>query len=858
MRLKTQWSVRLLIATVVCLALVGCGGNTQSTGRQDLAAEIDALFAPLTTGDSPGATVMVIRNDEVLYAAGYGSADLEHGVPITPQTPFRLASVSKQFTSMAIMILADRGELSYDDPMVKYLPELERFGETITLRHLLTHTSGLPDYYDVLEAASTEHMPDTEQAMQFLAAWGEPPLFAPGERYEYSNPGYEMLALVVERVSGQDFGRFLEDNIFAPLGMKNTVTVVRDRAPTEIPNRALGYARREGAFELLDDHQLNYILGSGGLYSSVEDLALWNSALDGETLVSRATLEAAWTPVELAGGETYPYGFGWRLGDYGGLGPRMCHSGHWLGFSNFLVRYPSQRVTIIVLSNIEDFASEEYAGRITDLLFPSTLITGATVIDGTGAPRFTADVRIENDRIAAIGDLEPGPGEPVVDATGLVLAPGFIDTHSHADRAILDRLDALGAVSQGITTTVVGQDGDSVFPLEEFYGRLEATPPAINVASYVGHGTVRGRVMGDDFKRAATDDEIVRMASLVQQEMAAGALGLSSGLEYDPGIYSTAGEVIELAKAAAAQGGRYMSHIRSEDRWFWEAIDEIVAIGREAGLPVQVSHIKLALRSLHGQTDRLFETLDQARAEGIDVTADIYPYTYWQATLTVMFPERNFEDPEAARFAVEELAAPEDMLIPVFEPDPSLAGKTLAEIAVIRGTDPPTTLMDLIREAEALRKKKGTAGEEDDVESVIAVSMKEADIEKLIAWPFINFCTDGELDGTHPRGFGSFPRVLGRYVRELHVLTLEDAIRKMTSQAASNVGLRERGRIESGSLADLVLFDPETVLDRATAQEPQATSVGIEMVWVNGRIVFEDGRPSGRWPGRVLRRGPIR
>jgi N-acyl-D-amino-acid deacylase len=197
------------------------------------------------------------------------------------------------------------------------------------------------------------------------------------------------------------------------------------------------------------------------------------------------------------------------------------------------------------------------------------------------------------------------------------------------------------------------------------------------------------------------------------------------------------------------------------------------------------------------------------------------------------------------------------MLIPVFEPDPSLAGKTLSEIAAIRGTDPATTLMDLIREAEALRKQKRVEGEEDDVESVIAVSMEEADIDRLVTWPFINFCTDGELDGSHPRGFGSFTRVLGRFVRERHVLTLEDAIHKMTAQAAANVGIAERGRIEPGWFADLVLFDAETVLDRATTDEPHATSVGIEMVWVNGRIVYEDGRPSGRRPGRVLRRVPI-
>ncbi len=397
MRQNSKLCATLLLATSVGFALTGCGGDPPPAAPPDLGARIDALFAPLTTGDSPGAAVMVIRNDEVLHAAGYGLADLQSRTPITPQTSFRLASVSKQLTAMAIMILADRGELSYDDPMVEFLPELARFGEGITLRHLLTHTSGLPDYYDVLEEEAGEEMPDTEAAMQFLAAWEEPPLFAPGDRYEYSNPGYEMLALVVERVSGQTFGRFLADTIFTPLGM--THTVVRDSSEPEIPQRALGYARKDGSFELLDTHPLNHIIGSGGIYASVEDLARWSRALDGESLVSRATLEAAWAPVELAGGEVYPYGFGWRLGDYGGLGPRMCHSGHWLGFSNFLVRYPAQRVTVIVLSNIEDFESEEYAGRIIDLLFPSTLIAGATVVDGTGEPRFTADVRIVDDRI---------------------------------------------------------------------------------------------------------------------------------------------------------------------------------------------------------------------------------------------------------------------------------------------------------------------------------------------------------------------------------------------------------------------------------------------------------------------------
>ncbi len=537
MRSEARWSIGLVLATISLLTLAGCtGGETPADRRPDLGSGIDALFEPATAGDSPGAAVMVIRNGEILHAAGYGYADLEHRTPITPQSSFRLASVSKQFTAMAVMILAERGQLAYDDPVVKYLPELGRFGDEITVRHLLTHTGGLPDYYDALEEVSADHMPDTEEAMEFLAGWGEV-LFLAGERYEYSNPGYEMLALVVERTSGQRFGRFVEENIFAPLGMSDSV--IRDSSEPEIPNRVLGYARGDAGFTLDDDHNLNHIIGSGGMYSTVEDLASWDEALYTDTLVRRETLEEAWSPVRLAGGDEFPYGFGWRLGGYGGLGRRVCHSGHWLGFSTFITRYPERGLTVIVLSNIGDFESEEFAGRIVDLIYPSTLIAGAAVVDGTGEPRFTVDVRIEGDRIADIGDLEPGPDEPVVDGRGLVLAPGFIDTHSHADTDTFDHRNAVAAVSQGITTTVVGQDGESRMPLGEFFARLETEPAAINMASYTGHGSIRVQVMGDDFARAATQTEIASMEVLLAEDMAAGSLGLSTGLEYDPGIYST-------------------------------------------------------------------------------------------------------------------------------------------------------------------------------------------------------------------------------------------------------------------------------------------------------------------------------
>jgi N-acyl-D-amino-acid deacylase len=481
----------------------------------------------------------------------------------------------------------------------------------------------------------------------------------------------------------------------------------------------------------------------------------------------------------------------------------------------------------------------------------TTLIANARILDGSGDAIRSRSVRISGDRIAEVGNLRARPGERVVDAGGLVLAPGFIDTHSHHDGRLFEMRDAVAAVSQGITTIVVGQDGGSRTPLSEFFARLEREPPAVNVASYSGHGSIREQVMGEDFKRPATAQEIERMRELLRADMQAGALGLSTGLEYDPGIYSAPQEVVELARVASSFGGRYISHIRSEDRNFWQAIDEIIAIGRDARLPVQVSHIKLAMRSLWGRADSLVRVLDRARASGVDITADIYPYTYWQSTLTVLFPERDFENRSTAEFVLREISAPEGLLLARFDPDTTYVGRTVAQIAVARGTDPPATLMALIRESLALEKATGNSSE-----SVIGTSMDERDIERLLKWPFTNVCSDGGLAGRHPRGFGAFTRVLGEYTRERRILTLEDAVRKMTSLSARNLGLAERGRVAPGYYADLVLFDPAAVADAATPVQPQARSVGVRSVWVNGEIVYQDASPTGRRPGRVLRRSP--
>ena len=472
---------------------------------------------------------------------------------------------------------------------------------------------------------------------------------------------------------------------------------------------------------------------------------------------------------------------------------------------------------------------------------PSTLIRNARVVDGSGAPARTADVRIAGDRIVAVGPLTPASGERVYDAGGLTLAPGFIDTHSHHDRGLETAREAAAMVSQGVTTLVVGQDGGGI-DIAGLLARLERQPAAVNVASYAGHGAIRDRVMGKDFARAATAAEIARMQALLQTEMDAGALGLSTGLEYDPGIYATREEVLALAKVAGAAGGRYASHLRSEDRWFWDALDELITIGRQHRMPVHVSHIKLGMRDLWGQAPKVIDTLDRARAGGLQLTADVYPYTYWQSNLGVLYPKRNFADRTETEFVLSHVALADDIIFNSFRAHPDYAGKTLAQVAASRGTPAVQTLMDLLAEPGG-----ESAG-------IVARGMADADVERLIQWPFANVCSDGQSRGLHPRGFGAFARVLGPWVRDKRLFSSEEAVRKMSSLPAANAGIAKRGLIAPDYFADLVVFDPSTIADRADFGHAQDLAVGVRSVWVNGEIVFDNGKPTHAYSGRALRR----
>ena len=466
----------------------------------------------------------------------------------------------------------------------------------------------------------------------------------------------------------------------------------------------------------------------------------------------------------------------------------------------------------------------------------STIIHNALLVDGTGGQAIIGSLRIENDRIVALGQLQPKDGEKIIDASGLVLSPGFIDTHSHHDWDTLRTTTA--AISQGITTIVVGQDGGMNYPLSAYFDSITTYPLSVNVASYAGHNVLRSEVMGTDYKRHATPAEIDEMKSLLEKEMASGALGLSTGLEYDPGNYSNSEEVIELAKVAAAYDGLYISHMRSEDIHLAESIEEIIAVGKEAALPVQISHFKVIGREIWGTAPQFVKRLEEARSEGVDITADVYPYEYWQSTMKVLFLNRDFDNYETAKFALTELTRPEWVIIANFAANRSYEGKLLSEVAELRGEDPANTLMNLISLSEK------TPGE-----SIIAKSMIDEDIRTLLSWSHSNVCSDGAPSG-HPRGWGAFPK----FFNMMSGMSLEERVYKMTGLSAQHMRFNQMGTLKEGHFADLVLFDPTELKDMATFDIPNIASQGIHTVWVNGKVVFQKGKASGRTPGRVIKR----
>ncbi len=470
----------------------------------------------------------------------------------------------------------------------------------------------------------------------------------------------------------------------------------------------------------------------------------------------------------------------------------------------------------------------------------SRVIVGAKIVDGTGRAAFLGNVRIIGDRIAQVGRFITRADEEIVPAGGLVIAPGFIDIHNHSESALFSEPSLASQVSQGLTTLAIGPDGGSPWPIADYLAKLEAKRAAVNVLSFVGHATVRQQVMGKDYNRAATETEIAAMAKLVDQGMREGAVGLSTGLEYDVGHPSTTEEVIRLARAAAVHGGIYMSHVRDEADEVMAAFKEAIRIGREAHIPVQISHIKLGTVGVWGLAEKAVELINAARHNGVDITADCYPYDAWSSTITVLIPSRHHEDLVAVKRGLDDVGGPANVLVTTCRAHRDYEGKTLEEISGDQKISPVEVYVQIVKDGGA---------------SVVCRSMKDADIKVFYQQPWVMVASDGQAGGRHPRGAGTFTRVLGRFVRERGWLTLEEAVRKMTAAPASRLGLSDRGLIREGMKADLVIFDPKRVIDRSTFKEPLLLSVGIERVFVNGEAVWEQGKPTGRLPGTVIRKG---
>ncbi|HET6931423.1 MAG TPA: D-aminoacylase [Candidatus Acidoferrum sp.] len=472
----------------------------------------------------------------------------------------------------------------------------------------------------------------------------------------------------------------------------------------------------------------------------------------------------------------------------------------------------------------------------------SLLILNAQVADGTGAPLYPANVRITGNRIAAIGKLDPQPGEPTLDAHGLVLAPGFIDIHNHSEEGLPKDLAAETQVSQGITTLIIGADGESPWPLASWFHQMQDHPAAVNVGSFAGHATIREQVMGKDFKRTATDQEVHSMADRMREQMSQGALGLSSGLEYEVGSYAATEEVVALSKVAAASGGVYMTHIRDEADKSFEALQEEIAIGERAHIPVEHSHIKLGTVGVQGKAAQYIKIIEAARKRGVDFLADCYPYDAWHSNLKVVVPDKQYENPKSVAAALESYGGGSHITITEFSPNKSYAGHTIAELAKTNGLSEVEMYIRLIREGDAAHTEA----------IIIGQSMIESDIKAFYQQPWVMVASDGGVNSQHPRGAGTFTRVLGLYVREKHWLTLPEAIRKMTSLPAQRLGWKDRGILRKGAYADLVLFNPQTVIDRSTFSDPTALSSGIEKVFVNGVLVWDSGTSTAARPGSVI------
>jgi dihydroorotase/N-acyl-D-amino-acid deacylase len=496
------------------------------------------------------------------------------------------------------------------------------------------------------------------------------------------------------------------------------------------------------------------------------------------------------------------------------------------------------------------------------------LIKNGRIVDGTGSPWYRGDLAVRGDTIVRIAPRIDGPATRTIDAAGHVVAPGFIDLHTHARRGILKVPTADNYVRQGVTTIMEGPDGSSPIPIKAFLAEIASAHITPDFGTFIGQGSVREQVIGS-VNRKATPDEIEKMRVLVRQGMEDGAFGLSSGLFYVPGTFTPTAEVVELAKVAGRMGGIYISHMRDETSGVLDSVRETIEIGEKGCLPTQITHHKIIGKANWGRSVDTLELVDEARARGVDATIDEYPYTASSTSIqAALLPAWALEGGRAAllkrlqtttsrseirkeivRLLMEERGGgdPQNVQIAGCGWDQSLAGKRLGDVTTGRGLE--ATIDNAADTVLWIVERGGCSG--------IFHAIDEADLQRILRHPATMIGSDGEVPifgeaNPHPRSYGTFVRVLGRYVRDLHVITLEDAVRKMSAFPAQRIGLADRGVLRQGLKADIAIFDPETVRDLATFEQPHQYAQGVTHVIVNGEVVFENGKMTAARPGRIL------
>jgi N-acyl-D-amino-acid deacylase len=493
------------------------------------------------------------------------------------------------------------------------------------------------------------------------------------------------------------------------------------------------------------------------------------------------------------------------------------------------------------------------------------VITNARIVDGTGNPWFRGSIAIKARRIARVGFFDTSGAKQTIDVNGQIVAPGFIDVHTHVED-IYDNPAAENFIRMGVTSLITGNCGGSELDIRSFLGRMKEKPLSVNLGTLVGHNTVRASVMGLD-DRVPTPEEQTKMDTLVEQAMKDGALGLSTGLEYLPGMFAKTEEIVELARVAARYGGIYATHMRNEGKDVKLSIAESLTIGEQANIPVEISHFKISDKKLWGHSDETLSMIRAARAKGMTVTVDQYAYPASSTSLDVRLPNwavaggrsegrKRIADPATrARIVAEMKQNLKDKgfkdysfaYVASYRPNPEFNGKNIAEITeMVRHSKKVDAQIDQILEMY----DKGGAG-------MVYRSMSEEDVRNIMREPFTMIASDSSVREfnvgmPHPRGYGDNARVLGEYVRNQHLITLEDAIRKMTSLPAQTFSLRDRGQIREGFAADLVIFDENKVIDRATFGQPHQYPVGISAVVVNGQVVFNGEKMTGAMPGVPL------